>query len=141
LRREIEQLMKASPNGGLRLKELEDEKNALLDYIEENIEKQHSPLDARGGLLEQVKTLTLEKSHLLQAKEDYKRRLAESEEQRRSEVSRLEEDLEEAHKLLNLRLEEYQSVNRHSMIQENTFGNILPQNGVMSPDNHMIPMP
>ena len=141
LRREIEQLKRASPNGGLRLKELEDEKNALLDYIEENIEKQHSPLDARGGLLEQVKTLTLEKSHLLQAKEDYKRRLAESEEQRRSEVSRLEEDLEEAHKLLNLRLEEYQSVNRHSMIQENTFGNILPQNGVMSPDNHMIPMP
>ena len=49
--------------------------------------------------------------------------------------------MEEAHKLLNLRLEEYQSVNRHSMIQENTFGNILPQNGVMSPDNHMVPMP
>ena len=39
MRREIEQLRKASPNGGLRLKELEDEKNALLDYIEENIEK------------------------------------------------------------------------------------------------------
>jgi SPX domain protein involved in polyphosphate accumulation len=36
--------------------------------------------------------------------------------------------------LINIRLEDYQSLNRHSVIQENTFGNILPQTGVLSPD-------
>ena len=49
-------------------------------------------------------------------------------------MAKLHEELEEAHKLINLRLEDYQSLNRHSVIQENTFGNIMPQTGVLSPD-------
>ncbi len=47
LRRQLE----LNAKGGLqeRLKQLEDEKNALLDYIEENIEKHsQSVLDPRG---------------------------------------------------------------------------------------------
>jgi phage portal protein BeeE len=97
-----------------RLRELESEKNALLDYIEENIEKTRgalSPLSGRSAEsqhnLTRLKLLEQERNTLFSANEDLKEDMVVLKEKHRVEIGRLQDDLEEAHKLINLRLEEY----------------------------------
>ena len=109
-----------------KIKQLEDEKNALLDYIEENIEKQScgviSPMFNANSAGGNPRIISSEVNQL-------KQRLEEMEHQN----AKLLSDLEEAQKLL------YQSAQSKHM-QENTFGQIIPQGGNSASSQVMSPL-
>lgn len=86
-----------------RLSKLEEEKNALLDYIEENVEKNVDPTAMNHN---------------------NSRKGEEMEMRHQEEMRKLREELDEAHKMLQARVEDYHSLSRQ--MNENTFGNILP---------------
>ncbi|CDW83113.1 UNKNOWN [Stylonychia lemnae] len=125
-----------------KIKQLEDEKNALLDYIEENIEKSQQntnrSLSEANNTQDKVKQLEYEKSKLFQLCENLKyteaqnrQKVIELEEQLSrgappQELNGLKQQLQEIQQRYNSKCEDYNSLVQKidPNFQENTFGNI-----------------